>query len=96
MSNNDPKRESELDDFRRALTQQGVTQQASAPGESTWDRITAGLRDVADRSTGWAAARIKDMGQDFVGKFLLGETATPEPSDKHLEQAQERDKGLDR
>jgi hypothetical protein len=101
MSNNDPKGESEIDDFRRALTTHNT--KAPAPEqESAWDRITATLGDMADRSTGWAAARVKDTFQDFVGRVLYGETVSPEASDKHLDQARERDharepdKGVDR
>jgi hypothetical protein len=67
MSNNDPKRESELDDFRRALTQQGVTQAPSAPEPSTLDRFKAAFGDVAERSTSWVSARVHDSLQDFVG-----------------------------
>jgi hypothetical protein len=96
MSNQD-----EQDDFRRALTQQGLAQAPTAPTESAWERVTAGLRDAADRSTGWAAARVKDTFQDFVGRFLMGETTSPEPSDKWQQPEKEdkqpeRDKGLDR
>ena len=101
MGTNDPKRESELDDFRRALTSHN-TKAPEPAQESAWDRIAATLSGVADRSTGWAAARVKDTFQDFVGRVLYGEKGSPEPSDKAVEQAlaidqaREQDKGLDR
>jgi hypothetical protein len=47
-----------------------------------WERMAAGLAGVADRSTGWVAARVKDTLQEFVSRAIYGETITPEPSDK--------------
>jgi hypothetical protein len=101
MSNNDPKRESELDDFRRALTQQGFTQAPTAPEPSTLDRFRAALGDVAGRSTEWVSGQVHAGLQDLVSRVLLGETVSePLDKDKHAEQAreqaQERDKGIDR
>jgi hypothetical protein len=52
------------------------------PEATKWERMAATLGGVADRSTGWVAARVKDTFQDFVGRVLYGETVTPEPSDK--------------
>ncbi len=63
-------------------TKQGSGQQDQEPEPSKWDRTAASLVGVADRSTGWVAARVKDTFQDFVGRVLYGETGTPEPSDK--------------
>jgi hypothetical protein len=93
MSNNDPKRESELDDFRRALTKHGLTQAHMAPQESAMDRFKAALGDAAERSTGWVASQMHTAGQDLVSRVLLGESYT-EPADKHQEP--ERDEGLER
>src|ERR1700678_2565180 len=98
MSNNDPKRESELDDFRRALTQQGLTQAPSAPEPSGLDRFKAVLGDVASRSTEWVSGQVHTGLQDLVSRVLLGETVSePLDKDKHAEHARdqelERDKG---
>src|SRR5579872_1953831 len=85
----DPKRDPERDDnFRQALNQ-GMSRMPEASGESAWDQVIAGLHEAFDGATGFAAARIKDMGQDLVGRVLLGETSSPAPSDQHVEHARE-------
>jgi hypothetical protein len=98
MSNNDPRHEEDMDNFRRALTQH--TGVGTPEIESSWDRIKATLGEVAERSTGWAAARVHDALSDFVGRVLYGETTSPEPSDRHLERAreiaEEHEKGVER
>jgi hypothetical protein len=90
-----PRKDAEIEDTTKALKQQAQTP-AQPQGESNWDRITAGLRDAAGRSSEWVGARVKDTLGDFVGRFLHGETSSPAPSDQHLDQAREVEKGMDR
>lgn len=90
-----PRKDAEVEDITKALKQQ-----AQAPAQSqeggAWERITAGLKEAADRGTDWVGARVKDTLGDFVGRFLHGETSSPAPSDQHVEQARELEKGIDR
>ena len=87
-----PKNDAEMDDFRRALTRQGVTQPAATPEPSAWERITAGLKEAADHATGWGSARVKDTFQEAVSRFFGLEPSAQEPSDKQPEP----EKGIDR
>jgi hypothetical protein len=86
---NDARNQAEIEDVTKALKQQAET---PAQGGSAWERTAAALSGVADRGTGWVAARVKDTFQDFVGRVLHGETTSPEPSDKNIE----KDRGIDR
>jgi hypothetical protein len=90
---NDPKRERELDDFRRALTQQGGTKAHIAEQPSAWDRITAGLREAADHATGWAAATTRSGLGEAVSRFF-GLPERHHPADRQPEP--EPEKGIDR
>jgi len=73
----DRSNDNEQENFRKALTQQGLT-----PGpeiEKPSDGIKAALKEAADRSTGWIASQIHTAGQDLVSRVLLGERFDPPP-----------------
>ena len=94
-NNNEPKRESELDDFRRALTSHNT--KAPEPEQETGlDRFKAALGNVADRGASWVSEQVHQGLQGFVNHVLLGGSSSPELADKHQEQEHEHDKGMDR
>ena len=86
-----PKNDAEMDDFRRALTRQTSAQPPIAQEPSSWERITAGLKEAADHATGWGSARIKDTFQEAVSRFF-GLENSQQPADKQPEP----EKGIDR
>jgi len=91
--NNDPKRESELEDFRRALTQQSAAQPQTTQEPSAWERITAGLKEAAGRSSGWVADHVHNGLQEAVSRFF-GLPERLQHADKQPEP--EHEKGIDR
>ncbi len=97
-SQKEPQRESELDDFRQALTQ--GRSQMPRETESGMDRFRSALGNAAGRGAGWVSDQVHQGLQGFVNHVLLGGSSSPELADKHQEQAheqaQERDKGMDR
>ena len=90
--NDDPKRESELEDFRRALTQQSAAQPQTTQEPSAWERITAGLKEAAGRSSGWVSEQVKSGFQEAVSRFF----ALPERHHQTTEPQPEPEKGIDR
>jgi hypothetical protein len=98
MANKNADHDDKMDEFRRALTSQGLkeghTQTAKAPQESTLDRFKAALGDVAERSTEWVSSQVHQGLQGFVNHALLGGSSSPELTDKREEH--EPDKEMDR
>ncbi len=84
----------EIEDTLKALKQIEQTR-AAAPSEgpSAWDRITAGLKEAAGRSSGWVADRVHDTFQEAVSRFF-----GLEPQQGRIEQQPqpEPEKGIDR
>jgi hypothetical protein len=92
---NDPKRESELDDFRQALSQ-GMSRMPEAPAESGLDRFREALGGAANFGVAWIADQTFNASQDFVSRVLLGDSSH-ENANHHVEQLQEQEeKGVER
>jgi len=86
-----PRIQAEIEDITKALKQQAQTP-AQPQGESNWDRMAAGLKEAADRSTGWAADRVRDTLGEAVSRFFGLPEHSQQPSDKQPE----HEKGIDR
>lgn len=86
-----PRHDAEIEDVTKALKQQAQTP-AQPQEPSAWERITAGLKEAADRGTGWAADRVRDTFQEAVSRFF----GLPEQSQQTPEKQPEHEKGIDR
>ena len=86
-----PRKDAEVEDITRALKQQAQAPTQSQEG-GAWERITAGLKEVADRGSGWAAERVRDTFGEAVSRFF----GIPENAQQPAENQPDHEKGIDR
>jgi hypothetical protein len=58
-----------------------------------FETVAGKLAGIAERSGGWVKEQIHSGLQDFVGRFIYGETKTPEPE---KDKQRDIDRGIDR